>query len=369
MTERTSLLFDVVFDVFDDFEFHQWSDLPVEIKLHILKYLTFPTLRYFMFLSKECYDLVCKVKPTIDLYLGDVAYLTSTKQQTLGKYRDGVELHIYWRKPESGPKSAHDYALLFVKDDKEGCFVQRMIKKKRKYLELPGTNYSSDILTAAIKSVFGLSDVLDIRGLTVAMYSPNSRLEAVLAEQPSSQKIARKEFLLDFEGEPSITSQFLRFLKPGCGITLLKDTSAEVIHEPDLFDHKIFRCAHKIKLHGWKVGMTDDQLVQLAADNIYITAPHITSRAINKLVREWLEGKRLINAIELEEVQINKTLILQNLDPTAIMQFKDFLKVTSYDGIRIGVELTAPVIRGPQGFLMVLTDANHCLLTDPYFDN
>ncbi|CAJ0603596.1 unnamed protein product [Cylicocyclus nassatus] len=239
-----------------------------------------------------------------------------------------MELHIYWRKPESGPKSAHDYALIFVKDGQEGCSVKRMIKKKRKYLELPGTSYSSDILTAAIESMFGLSKVLDIRVLTLSMYSPNSRLEALLAEQPSSQQIARKEFTLDFEGEPSITNHFLRFLKPGCGIIVLKDTStSEVIEEPELFNHNIFRCARKITLFGWKAGMTDEQLVQLAADNIYITAPHITSRAINKLVREWLEGKRTINSIDLAEVQINMTLILQNLDPNAIMQFKDFLKL------------------------------------------
>ncbi|EYC17656.1 hypothetical protein Y032_0030g2197 [Ancylostoma ceylanicum] len=57
MEEVSGLLFD--FDItFEEFEFHRWSELPVDVKMKILEYIPFPTLRNFMFLSKESFLLV-----------------------------------------------------------------------------------------------------------------------------------------------------------------------------------------------------------------------------------------------------------------------------------------------------------------------
>ncbi|CAJ0603884.1 unnamed protein product [Cylicocyclus nassatus] len=156
MAERTSFMFDVVYDLFDDIlaEFHRWGDLPVDVKLYVLKYLTVPTLRGFMFRSKECYDLVRKIKPKVDLHLEDAAFIPDRKQRKFAKNHDGVKLHIYWRKPGAGPKSVHDYPLIFVKYSEEGCHVQRLGYEKGKYCKRPGTRYSSNTITAATEAMF-----------------------------------------------------------------------------------------------------------------------------------------------------------------------------------------------------------------------
>ncbi|KAL6729760.1 hypothetical protein Aduo_000787 [Ancylostoma duodenale] len=55
MPENGDLLFDFNFEPFDSCEFHSWSELPYVLKIKILQYLPYPTIRRFMFLSKECY--------------------------------------------------------------------------------------------------------------------------------------------------------------------------------------------------------------------------------------------------------------------------------------------------------------------------
>ncbi|CAJ0603865.1 unnamed protein product [Cylicocyclus nassatus] len=367
MAESTSLMFDVAYDLLDDFllEFHRWGDLPADVKLHILKYLTFPTLRGIMFLSKECYDLVRKIKPKVDIQLEDAAFSASTKQRKLAK-NHGVELHIYWRKP--GAEFVHDYPLVFVKDSEEGCCVQRLIFEKGKLCKRPGTRYSSNTTTAATKAMFWLSKVLNIQATTVSMPSPNANLRAVLAEQSSSQKIAKENFTVITDNEPLVTVDFLRFLKRGCGVSVvMKNGSTELFRGVELFDHEIFQCARKITFHGWKAELKDDQLINLAAEEICITSPYITSGAINKLILEWLDGKRRISSIRLGEMQtLDLKIILRNVDPTAIMLWEDFVKLTSYHwSWHFGITPVS-VIKGPQGFLILRTDkdTNSCHLVD-----
>ncbi|EYC28797.1 hypothetical protein Y032_0007g3434 [Ancylostoma ceylanicum] len=43
-------------------EFSCWSELPIQMKITILEYLPYPTLRNFMFLSRECLALASKLK-------------------------------------------------------------------------------------------------------------------------------------------------------------------------------------------------------------------------------------------------------------------------------------------------------------------
>ncbi|CAJ0603866.1 unnamed protein product [Cylicocyclus nassatus] len=371
MAEGTGLMFDVVYDLFDDLllEFHRWGDFPVDVKLYILKYLTFPTLRRIMFLNKECYDLVRKIKPKVDLHLEDVAYSASKNQRKLAKNHDGVKLHIYWRDPGASLKFVHDYPLIFVKDNEEGCCVQRLMSKKGKFCKRPGIKYSSNTITAATKAIFWLSRVLDIQATTISIRSPNADLQAVLAEQSSSQKIARENFTMCTNNEPLIIAEFLRFLKPGCGVSVVMGSgTTELFRGSELFDHEIVRCAQKISIDQ-KVAMTDNQLVRLAAEEISISAPDITSEVINKLVLEWLEGKRKISSIQLHELQtLDLEIILQNVDSTATMLWKDYVKLASYQGTWNFEDAPTSVVRGPQGFLAVRidTDTNTCMLVDGY---
>ncbi|VDM85846.1 unnamed protein product, partial [Strongylus vulgaris] len=48
-------------DVFES-KFTYWNKLPARLKIEILRNLPYPTLRNFMFLSKECMALASNVK-------------------------------------------------------------------------------------------------------------------------------------------------------------------------------------------------------------------------------------------------------------------------------------------------------------------
>ncbi|CAJ0603867.1 unnamed protein product [Cylicocyclus nassatus] len=352
--------------------FHRWGDLPVDIKLYILKYLAFPTLRRLMFLNKECYNLIRKIKPKVELRLEDAAYSASKNQRKRkpAKNHDSVELHIYWDNPGASPKSEHDYPLIFVKENEEQCCVQRLITKKGKFRKRPGTRYSSNTITAATKVLFWLSKVLDIQATTVSVPSPNADLQAVLAEQSSSQKIAKQYFAMITEDKPSITIEFLRFLKPGCGVSIEQRKKAtELFDGSELFNHEIIRCARSIQIFSDKdLMMTDHQLVRLAAEEISINASNITPEAINKLILEWLEGKRKISIIMLDTLQtLDSGIILQNVDPNAIMLWEDYVKLPSFQGKLNFEDAPTPVVRGPQGFLVVRTEKNSCMLVSDSF--
>ncbi|CAJ0603868.1 unnamed protein product [Cylicocyclus nassatus] len=266
-----------------------------------------------MFLNKECYDLVRKIKPEVDLHLEDAAYSAFRKQRKLAKNHDGVKLHIYWSNPEASPTFVTDYPLIFVKDNEEGCRVQRLMSKKGKLRKRPGI-YSSNTITAATKAMFWLSKVLNIQATTISVPSPNADLQAVLAEQSSWQKIVKEDFNM-------FTDNDLDRLD-------LNDETTELFRSFELLDHKIVQCSRKISIHHWKLAITDNQLVRLAAEEISISAPDITSGAINKLILEWLEGKRKIRSIQLHELQtLDSEIILQHVDPKAIMLWKDYVKL------------------------------------------
>lgn len=53
MNEDTGLLLDFDLRIFEEFEFHRWTELPIEVKIKILEYIPFPTLRNFMFWAKN----------------------------------------------------------------------------------------------------------------------------------------------------------------------------------------------------------------------------------------------------------------------------------------------------------------------------
>ncbi|EYC26101.1 hypothetical protein Y032_0011g1560 [Ancylostoma ceylanicum] len=67
MPENEVLLFDVQFEPFDSCAFHCWSDLPNVLKIKILQYLPYPTIRQFMFLSKECYMLASNTRTQAEI--------------------------------------------------------------------------------------------------------------------------------------------------------------------------------------------------------------------------------------------------------------------------------------------------------------
>ncbi|CAJ0603886.1 unnamed protein product [Cylicocyclus nassatus] len=119
--------------------------------------------------------------------------------------------------------------------------------------------------------------------------SPNVDLQAVLAEQSSSQKIAKENFTMVTDNEPLVTVDFLKFLKPGCGVSVVMKNKTELFRGLELFNHEIFQRARKISLHYWKAVLRDDQLVNLAAEEIDIRSRYITSGAIDKpiLVRKF----------------------------------------------------------------------------------
>ncbi|EYC28806.1 hypothetical protein Y032_0007g3442 [Ancylostoma ceylanicum] len=69
-------MMDFELDIFDS-KFTYWSELPSHLKIQILRYLPYPTLRNFMFLSKECWALATNFKAeAYAVYLDEMAFIS-----------------------------------------------------------------------------------------------------------------------------------------------------------------------------------------------------------------------------------------------------------------------------------------------------
>lgn len=63
-------------DVFES-KFLYWRELPSHLKIQVLRNLPYPTLRNFMFLSKECWNLTASFKTeAYAVYLDEMAFLS-----------------------------------------------------------------------------------------------------------------------------------------------------------------------------------------------------------------------------------------------------------------------------------------------------
>ncbi|KHJ97931.1 F-box domain protein [Oesophagostomum dentatum] len=282
--------FPAQFDIFDDVqvvEFHYWNALPALIKIKILKYAPFPTLRNFMLLSKESYELVRRIRIPTNVYLLERTSRELKRRYGIRNYRRGLEFIFEWFPDGIMDLSKHQpfHNLLFLEKEEGCCFVQRFVRKRRRTFNLSTRiGYNTGILAAAFKTLFNIAKYMDILDLSVLTNSPFEEIEGVIAEMTSTVLIAREKLFMETNGEPSATTSLLRFLHPGCEMVL---SSSSELREP-FSDHSFWnsetvRASRDIQVL-FPVGIRDDELSQLRTKYLMMNTPFVTSHGIAQLI-------------------------------------------------------------------------------------
>ncbi|VDM84807.1 unnamed protein product [Strongylus vulgaris] len=74
--------------------------------------------------------------------------------------------------------------------------------------------------------------------------------------------------------------------------------------------------------------VTDDQLLRLRADVVFLASRHITSKAVNQIVQEWFEGKRKISQMFFDAMkEPSKDAVLEGIDPEQFRTADELLKM------------------------------------------
>ncbi|RCN51393.1 F-box domain protein [Ancylostoma caninum] len=361
MRKDTGLLFDFDIRTFDEFEFHHWTELPVDVKIKILEYIPFPTLRNFMFLSKESYSLVTRLRTL-------VFNINFSDMDNFDKVQNFVELAISWPRP--GPptrmKTSKYYILHFVDNGKGGCFAERVIEKKGRKYTCAGVRYNRSPRFVALSTLFHFSTYMDIRETYIGLSALNPEEEHILMAQPTTTLIAKDEFSIT-TGTSAIVSPFLRFLQPGCRLKIypLREQGEFFLDTP-FFDSAVVHASQAIYFH-FNTGATDDQIVLFRGYDITMSVPNVTAKAVNRIILEWLEGKREINVYCLKGLQnVTKTEILRDVEIVPWEKFLTMIYNGDWWGLRFSEGQGTALYNGSR-FLIVLVEADLCQLIDPYF--
>ncbi|KAL6729575.1 hypothetical protein Aduo_000618 [Ancylostoma duodenale] len=182
--------------------------------------------------------------------------------------------------------------------------------------------------------------------------------------QPETTKIAKDKFYLSTRASTMISS-FLPFLKYGCPLVVLP-LGQEIFLETSFFDSPLVHSSRKIQIEV-ENGVRDDQIVLFQAYDISMPAPNVTAKAINRMLLEWLQGKRKINFIHLKGLRnITKQDILQNVEVVPWQKFVTMIH--NGDWWNGWAEKSAGLHNGTN-FLIVLVDEGSCQLMDSYFED
>ncbi|RCN28673.1 F-box domain protein, partial [Ancylostoma caninum] len=168
MPENGDLLFDFNFEPFDSYEFHRWSELPYVLKIKILQYLPYPTIRRFMFLSKECYLLASNAKMQAKVVrLHEQSY--RMEMFNIPGEKNRLDLVVHWMPPDKQLlRNAHkEYRLSFAEDPNGGCYVEKIRSRKGRVSVTRGMHYDEDTYTTAMRVLFCIARFMDILSVEI----------------------------------------------------------------------------------------------------------------------------------------------------------------------------------------------------------
>ncbi|KAL6729821.1 hypothetical protein Aduo_000840 [Ancylostoma duodenale] len=302
-------------------QFGYWSELPLQLKITILEYLPYPTLRSFMFLSKECLTLASKLKTEACALM-----LQHSSFQAVLK-KNALDVVVYYIPPDatSIPNSHRPYRLTFVEDEEGGCVVKRVRGKKGKFTR-DGVRYNNEThSSAAIRTFIQLSKGLKAEQLSVEVDAMDPGLERTLKEQSAGPTISCKSFLIRTL-ERALPPLLLPHLAPGCKLQVYNypiQEPGDIFINTAFFDTDVMRAAPSFDTETY-TGITDEQIALLQARRLYMRAPYVSSCGINKLLLQWLESKRIISGIGLIETKaLNRDQVLEGVDPSKILPWPD----------------------------------------------
>ncbi|KHJ92853.1 F-box domain protein [Oesophagostomum dentatum] len=369
------LNFDI--DVFEE-KFTRWNELPVEVKIQILQYLPFHTLRNFMFLSKDCLAVASNVKISVyGVYFQDKRCIYNTNISN--EEASLIILVAYehrWKNP--GNSCKREYRIIFAGDENGGCFVRRLIKRRRFKYSKALIRYENETCGSAAFRVFlHLMRNLKSANVTIQKDSIYPEIERVLKEEPSSPPFSCERFSVATE-DRKLIPLLPKFLAPGCELSF--STSMAIYHDEIFADtefcsSELMRAAPRFETEAL-VGVTDEQLPYLQASMLSMNAPYITSKGINGMILaslfNWLDGKRKIVRIVLRQTQeLKNEVVLDGVDHSLLTSQSEMSKdpylSCKLEGFVPSGRFTG-ITNKTGAFMVVNVCSNYCTLFDPYWE-
>ncbi|KHJ87285.1 F-box domain protein [Oesophagostomum dentatum] len=341
-------------------EFSRWNKLPSELKIKILRYLPVPTMDSFKFLSKECLSLASRVPTEIyEVHLNKKGYYLP---QNIESDEKSMVLEI------------NREEIFFNDDGSGGCIVKRSSEKNRGLLPETEPHYPNEIYqSVAMRTLFQLARNARITKLLVATRLMDEQLQRIFEEQPKNTKITCKSLIISTY-DAKFLLNFLPLIAPGCLLRIVAGCLVEPTEfhmDSACFDLDVMRTAPYIYI-GIAVltGITDDQLPRVRATRIFIRAPEISSCGINRLILQWVNGKRRIIKISLIGTRnLDVDSIVEGVDPSHLVYGKELLKSRSIRKILRQVPCTGfrSGLRNKSGSLLILdVHPNCCVIFNPY---
>ncbi|KAL6729758.1 hypothetical protein Aduo_000786 [Ancylostoma duodenale] len=360
MPENGDLLLDFNFEPFDSYEFHCWCELPDVLKIKILQYLPYPTIRRFMLLSKECYMLASKAKIQAEVVrLREQSY---RMEMGIPGEKNRMDLVVCWMPPDKQLlRGAHKkYRLSFAEDPSGGCYVEKIRKRKGRVSVTRGMHYDEDTCTTAMRVLFCLARFLDILSVEIQLCSLYPQIERVLKEEPSSTTLCSNTFEIHTE-DRSLIPMLLRFLRPKCRFVIYSGlTSDKMFLQTPFFDSDVVRAARDLYIHV-ETRITDSQITKLQAPVLRINSPYISAWSVNKLILQWMEGKREIIFVQVRATRdLPRNEVFQGIDPAALITGTEASDGRDYD------PSLYTLVRSNRGDLLVYLDTDYCNLSDPF---
>ncbi|KAK6752847.1 hypothetical protein RB195_003943 [Necator americanus] len=247
---------------------------PWRAKIHL--YLSLPTLRRFMFLSRECLSLVTSMKvEAMSMNLDD--------NTLTGHRKDAVTIRISRRikTPYLSCFITH-FDLQFLDLEDGGCFVAREVMEDKHKVVKVGANYSQETrYSAALRVFVQFTKWIKTEGLHITMSPTDAEIKRMHAIVPIGRKFSCCSLVIN-------------------EYTQLEDDGYVVDH--DFFDSEVAKYAPSMNIHGM-TEITDEQLLLLQADTLFVAGPSITPHAINRIIWQWFEGKRKISQMFFDAIK------------------------------------------------------------------
>ncbi|KAL6729761.1 hypothetical protein Aduo_000787 [Ancylostoma duodenale] len=321
--------------------------------------------------------------------------------------KNRLDLVVCWMPPDKQLlRSAHKkYRLSFVEDPNGGCYVEKIRKRKGRVSVTRGMHYDEDTYTTAMRVLLCLARSLDILSVEIQLRSLYPQIERVLEEEPSSTTLCSNTFDIRTE-DRTLVPMFLPFLRPKCRWVIF----SHGIVEPDrifvptsFFDYDVVRAARdmyrvrqksldkhnrspKHREEGTdkigscykerlclskdfcrtlyidvKAGVTDSQVTKLQAPVLRINSPYLSAWCINKIILQWLEGKRKITFVQVRATrELPRNEVFQSIDPAVLITGAEASDGRHYNSVLY------TLVRSDHGDLVVYLDTDYCNSSDPF---
>ncbi|CAJ0593374.1 unnamed protein product [Cylicocyclus nassatus] len=293
-------------------KFQKWPELPAELKIAVLKRLSFSSLMRFMLSSKESYNLVSQAKFKVDLirYQYRAAGASMSDMFIGSRIIDGASINF-----EVEPTYGEEYEVKIRHRIDGGSVVLR-------WGEILNC-YEEDFQSVAMQLLFRYMKLFDVEELKIEQPFEVSETARALYVHLGST-LRAKDITID-TWDISFLRLIIPFLPSHLSWLTIKVSNHNLpVISSNVFEHEVIRTARTLKVESINADLFDKQLCDLQASDLDINSSHITSRSVNRLIHQWLQGQR---EIEFFYVVSDQPLawdeLLMGIDPKCIKHVDD----------------------------------------------